>query len=94
MLVLGLVQAEIHFPESGSLKSKRKILKSIKDRLRSKFNVSVSEVDYQDKWQRSLLAVATVGNDRQFVNQVLDQVADLLEAIPEIQVLHIELDMD
>lgn len=60
--------------EAHSLKDKRHYVKSLKDRLRAKFNVSVSEIDYQDLWQRGLVAVATVSGDQAHAEQVLQNV--------------------
>ncbi len=65
---------ELQMNEAHSLKDKRHYVKSLKDRLRSKFNVSVAEIDFQDSWQRSVIAVATVSGDKAFATQVLDKV--------------------
>ena len=93
-MILGALQVELHIPESGSLKSKRKVLKSLKDRLRHKFNVSLCEVDFQDKWQRCLMGIVTVGTSRKFVNEVLDKVLNHIEMISEIQVLDSQIEID
>ncbi len=78
-MVVGVVKVELFFPENGSLKGKRHYLRSIKDKLRSHFNVSVSEVDYHDLWQRSLIAVAVVGADGRYVNENLSKIMNFLE---------------
>ena len=59
---------------SHSLKDKRQVVKSLKDRLRRKFNVSVAEIEYQDLWQRAAVAVATVSSDRAHAERVLQTV--------------------
>lgn len=64
---------ELRLDESHSLKDKRHYVQSLKDRLR-KFNVSVAEIDYQDLWQRGLLAVAVVSADQSHAGQVLQSV--------------------
>jgi uncharacterized protein YlxP (DUF503 family) len=69
--VLGVLTLEIHVEDSHSLKDKRHVVKSLKDRLRSRFNVSVAEIDGLDSWQRSVVAVATVSVDRVRAEQVL-----------------------
>ncbi len=56
---------------SHSLKDKRQVVKSLKDRLRDRFNVAVAEIDGLDSWQRSVVSVVTVSNDRVFAEQVL-----------------------
>ena len=57
------------------------ILRSLKDRLRGKFNVSVSEVDHQDLWQRAQVSVVTVGSDEKFLQKVLEEASEEAERI-------------
>jgi len=92
-MFVGVCTIELHIPESGSLKTKRHSLKSMKDRIRSRFNVSVAEIDHNDLWQRASLAVAVVGNDKAYLNQTLDHVLDLVRSVPEVNLLdhHIEI---
>jgi uncharacterized protein YlxP (DUF503 family) len=71
---VGVLILELHIEESHSLKDKRHYVKGLKDRLRSKFNVSVAEIDHQDSWQRGVIAVATVSGDRTRAEQVLQNV--------------------
>ena len=92
-MFIGVCTIEMHIPESGSLKTKRHSLKSLKDRIRAKFNVSVAEVDELDLWQKASLAVAAVSNDRSHLNQTLDHVLNLVRSVPEVNLLdyHIEI---
>jgi uncharacterized protein YlxP (DUF503 family) len=92
-MFIGVCTIEMHIPESGSLKTKRHSLKSLKDRIRSKFNVSVAEVDEHDLWQKATLAVAAVSNDRSHLNQTLDHVLNLVRSVPDVSLLdyHIEI---
>ncbi len=78
-MVLGVLRVEFFFPENGSLKEKRHYLRSVKDKVRSSFNVSVAEVDYQDLWQRSSLAFVCVAGEREIAEEVLMKVRKLLE---------------
>ena len=71
---IGVLILELRLDDAHSLKDKRHYIKSLKDRLRSKFNVSVAEIDYQDLWQRGLVAVATVSADQVYAQQVLQNV--------------------
>jgi uncharacterized protein len=64
MPAIGVLIFELRLDESHSLKEKRHVVKGLKDRLRHKFNVSVAEIDYQDLWQRGLVAAVTVSSDR------------------------------
>ena len=71
---VGVVTLELRLEDSHSLKDKRHFVKGLKDRLRTKFNVSVAEIDYQDLWQRGLVAVVTVSGDQSHAEQVLQSV--------------------
>lgn len=71
---VGVLTLELHISDAHSLKDKRHVIKSLKDRLRTKFNVSVAEIDHQDLWQRSLIAAVTVSGDRSHAEQVLQHV--------------------
>jgi uncharacterized protein len=71
---VGVLILELHIEESHSLKDKRHYVKSLKDRLRSKFNVAVAEIDHQDLWQRGTIAVVTVSSDQSHAAQVLENV--------------------
>ena len=70
--IVGLLTIELHFPGARSLKEKRMVVKSIKDRLRRKFNVAVAETGYQDLWQRAVLSVVSVGSARHIVESTLE----------------------
>ena len=87
MTVIALLTIDVHIPHAQSLKDKRMIVRRLKDRLRSKFNVAVSEVDHQDLWQRSQLSVVTVGADEAYLNQMLQLALDEAErSVPECTV--------
>ena len=77
-IIVGLCTVELFIPESQSLKDKRQVLLSLKDRLREKFNLSVAEVDGQDLWQKAVLGLACVANEGRYVNQVCDQALNLI----------------
>lgn len=89
-MVIGLLRVEIHYPESGSLKTKRFTLRSITDRLRRQFNVSVAEVEHQNLWQRSVLAVVTVNTDRSHADSTLSKILDLMEREGDMQVTGVQ----
>lgn len=90
--VVGLLQIEILIPGSASLKEKRMVLKSLKDRLRKKFNVSVAEIDFQDKWQRASLAVALVAGSEGFVQEVLNKIFSYLDDDPAFEIIQFDFD--
>ena len=92
-MIIGVLQIALRLPEAHSLKEKRWILKSLTARLRNKFNVSVSEVDHQDKWQLATLAVAHVGNAREHTNKVLDLIGNFVEREKQIEVVDSKLEI-
>jgi uncharacterized protein YlxP (DUF503 family) len=79
-MVVALLTVELYVPASQSLKDKRMVLRRVKDRLK-KFNVSVSEVDHQDLWQRASLAVVAVSTEQSHVDRELAAVADEIERV-------------
>ncbi|MGA2132984.1 MAG: DUF503 domain-containing protein [Bryobacteraceae bacterium] len=74
MATIGVLTLEIVLRDAHSLKDKRHVVKSLKDRLRSKYNVAVAEIDYQDLWQRSVVAAVTVSSDHSHAEKVLQSV--------------------
>jgi uncharacterized protein len=73
---VGLLTLELYIPDAQSLKDKRQVLRSLKDRLRREFNVAVAELDHHDIWQRSVVGVVTLSNEEKHVAEVLQKVLD------------------
>ena len=71
---VGLLTLELHIAEAQSLKDKRQVLRSLKDRLRNQFNVAVAELDFEDMWQRSVVGVVTLSNEEHHVEEALQKV--------------------
>lgn len=92
-MTVGICTVVLYLPGVGTLKGKRQIIKGLKDRVQNRFNVSIAEVGDQDLWQRSVLGIACVGNDRGFVNQVLDKVLDFVQRVPTLEVLDFRLEL-
>ena len=90
---VGLLTLELQLPEARSLKDKRQVLRSIKDRLRNEFNVSVAEVEAQDNRQLIVLGLAMVSNERKHVRTTLEQVVAALRSHPVAELLDHELDV-
>ena len=91
--IVGLCTIELFIPESQSLKDKRQVLLSVKDRLRQKFNLSVAEVDGQDLWQKAVLGLACVANDGRHVNQVLDQALNMIRSNPAVEIVQSRIEL-
>jgi uncharacterized protein YlxP (DUF503 family) len=70
---VGILSVELHFPEAGSLKSKRKHLRSAKAQLQNRFGAAVAEVDHHDLWQRARLTVACVAREHREVETLMEE---------------------
>jgi uncharacterized protein YlxP (DUF503 family) len=81
MAVIGVLTLELRIENSHSLKDKRHVVQSLKDRLRGKFNVAVAEIEYQDLWQRAAVAAVTVSPDHAHAASVLQAVEDEAAAL-------------
>jgi len=71
---VGLLTLELHIADAQSLKDKRQVLRSLKERLRANFNVAVAELDFEDTWQRSVVGVVTLSNEEHHVEEMLQKV--------------------
>jgi len=92
-MVVGILQLRVMIRDSQSLKDKRRIVRSLRDRIRSRFNVSVAEVDSLDSRQQATLGVALATNDRIFADQVLAKVVDLVRATPGAELVDYEIEI-
>ncbi|MFC1650294.1 DUF503 domain-containing protein [Candidatus Latescibacterota bacterium] len=90
-MIVGVLNIELFIPGSRSLKAKRSVVKSLKDRLKNGFNVSVAEVDYLDKWQRTTLGVAAVSNERIHAESVLTKVINKISEEHRVEILRTSL---
>ncbi len=79
MAVIGLCTLELFIGEANSLKDKRRVLKSMLEKIRTRFNVSIAEVGQQELWQRSTVVFACVSNERAHADQMLSAVVRFME---------------
>lgn len=86
-MVVGLAVWELHLPGCTSLKEKRSVLKSVKDRLHNQYNVSVAETAYNDMHQRAELAACTVSGDRAHASSVLSAVDRFMEGESRVRII-------
>jgi uncharacterized protein len=92
-MIVGSLSARLYLRESRSLKDKRQVLQSIKDRLRNEFNVSVAEVDALENRQLIVLGVAMAGREGSHVRGVLQKIVELLRRHPMAELLDHELEV-
>ena len=92
MMITGILEIRLMVREARSLKDKRRVIKSLRDRIRNKFNVSIAEVGALDSHQQAILGVAAVANDQQFVNSVLSSVINHIAANTKAQLVDYEME--
>ncbi len=86
-MVVGVVTWELHLPGCQSLKDKRRVLKSLKDRLHQRFNVSVAETNHQDRWQRAVVSCCVVATDGRHAESVLSAADNFVEQNPLARII-------
>ncbi|MFB5281485.1 DUF503 domain-containing protein [Peribacillus sp. Hz7] len=84
-MIVGAVLCECIIYDAHSLKEKRAVLQRVMSRLKQKYNISVSETDYQDLWQRTKLAIVTVSSSRKATERELQNALQFLDSFPEIE---------
>ncbi|MBN2467019.1 MAG: DUF503 domain-containing protein [Deltaproteobacteria bacterium] len=80
-MVVGICRLDIRIHGNNSLKGKRQVIKRIIERTRSKFNIAIAEVGDNDLWQSAKIGFSVVGNDKRFINSVLDTVTRFVEEL-------------
>lgn len=90
---IGVLRVHFMIHDAQSLKQKRQVLRSLKDRLLNKFNISVAEIGLNDKWQVGELGVATVGNDARFVSSVMEEVKNFIQLNPAVRIIESAIDV-
>lgn len=83
-MTVGISSFELHFPSSRSLKDKRRIVKSLVDRIHQRFRVSIAETDFHDLHQRSEISMAVITNGESEMENLMEEVRNLVEGVPEL----------
>lgn len=89
-MVVGVARVELSMPENGSLKDKRRIVRSLLDRVRNRFNVAAAEVEHQDRRDRAVLALVCVSNEAGHVDEMLTRMVNWIDAQTHGQLVHVE----
>jgi uncharacterized protein YlxP (DUF503 family) len=89
---IGVLTLELYIPHAHSLKEKRMVVRSVKERLRARFNVAVAELDHQNLWQRSLLGVVSISGDPKALETLLEAVQREAEALLGDDLVGIQLE--
>ena len=88
---IGCLEIEVRLPGVNSLKEKRMVLKSVKDRIHGKYNVSIAEIDALDKWQRAVLGIVCVSRDKRLINSLLDNIVNLFDGLKQLYIIDYNL---
>ena len=89
-MILGTCRIQLFIPAAGSLKAKRSVIKSLKDRIRSRFNVSIAAVAEHDLWQRATLWLVVVSNERKHADQTIAAVVRMIEREQRAELIDFE----
>ena len=92
-MTIGILRLVIFIPDSNSLKFKRMILHSLKSRLRNNFNIAVTQIGDQDKWQKSTLAIVGIEKNKNTMNSILSDIVNFIERLDSIQMINYEMEM-
>ncbi len=92
-MIVGLLTLDLHIPEANSLKTKRMAIKSLIDRIKNKFNVSVAEVDAQNLWQRSVIGISMVANETVIINKVFEKIRTLVLDTHSVELIDSTMEM-
>jgi hypothetical protein len=89
-LIIIACDIEIFIYESNSLKNKRQVIKSIINRARERYNVSVGETDFHEKWNRSVISIANVSNSKKHGEEVIDKAIGFVNNDERVEILNVE----
>lgn len=92
-MVVGTLKIEFRLYDNHSLKGKRKVVKSIVDKVKSRFNVSIAEVGSNDMWQKIELGISTVGNDRRHIDSSLNRALGYIESLYLAQIVNTQMEI-
>lgn len=89
-MIIGICTCEIFIFNANSLKSKRSVVKSIIEKSKNRFNISIAEVGENDKWQKSIIAFSTISNDQTIVEEIIEKVINFFDSYSEIEIINIK----
>ena len=92
-MTIGVLQLELRIGDAMSLKDKRRVVKSLKDRIAHGHNVSIAEVGYLDEHRRSILGLAMVSNDRRYVEGALSKLVDFVRSVPSVDLVDYQIEL-
>ena len=91
-MTVGILQLELSIPDADSLKDKRRVVLSLKDRISHGHNVSIAEVGALDEHRRSIIGLAMVSNDKRYVEGALSKLVDFVKTVPQVSLVDYQMD--
>lgn len=92
-MIVGVLQVELSITDAMSLKDKRRVVKSLKDRIAHRHNVSIAEVGALDQHRTAILGVAMVANERGYVEGALSKIVDFIRTVPQADLVDYQIDL-
>jgi uncharacterized protein YlxP (DUF503 family) len=92
-MTIGVLQLELSITDAMSLKDKRRVILSLKDRIAHAHNVSIAEVGALDEHRRSIIGIAMVGNDGRYIEGGLSKLVDFVRAVPRVSLLDYKIEL-
>ena len=92
-MIVGVLQLEISIGDAMSLKDKRRVVKSLKDRIAHGHNVSIAEVGALDEHRRSIIGIAMVANDKAYVEGALSKLVDFVRMVPQVDLVDYQIEL-
>lgn len=92
-MIIVSCKLKLYLPAASSLKDKRRVIKSLMDKSRNKFNIAIAEVDKNDYWKNAVIGAVTVGNDHRYLESIMDKYIDFVETLPGFILTDFELEI-
>lgn len=92
-MIICSVCVELYIYEANSLKDKRHVIKSIIERIKSRYNVSIAETKYLDKWNRSVICSAAVSNSKKHAEEIIEKVVGFIDNDVRVEVIKYDIDI-
>ncbi len=92
-MFVGVCTLELYIFSTNSLKQKRQVIKSIIERLKSRYNISIAEVEDNDKWQKSTIGFSCVSNSKKIVNETINKVIGFIDNDERVEIINIDMEI-
>ncbi|MBS3811827.1 MAG: DUF503 domain-containing protein [Halanaerobiales bacterium] len=90
-MLVAVITIDLQIPMAQSLKDKRRIIKSLTDKCKNRFNIAVAEVDNKDLWKNAKLGLVTIAGDGWYLERVINKIIKYIESFPEINLYNYDI---